>query len=104
MTLGSDVIDRYSGSEPFCYMSDHACGDFCIGCDVEAVKFMLALLMNEESWWIFTYNHVQLGVGISGPSSVEGNRNKILSEHGGPYITSQGAILVEYLIDDILEL
>jgi hypothetical protein len=45
---------------------------------------------------------IQNGVGVSLPGRLEGNPDKVLSKDVGEDRRSEGAVLVEHLVDDVL--
>ena len=86
MHLGTDAVDGDAGRAPLLDVSDHTLSLAVVG----NVKVVVV--------------DVQLAVGVSRASSLEGNADVVLADDLEPVAVPEGSVFVEDLVDDVLSL
>ena len=84
--LATDAVDGDAGSAPLLDVVDHALGLAVVG----NIKVVVV--------------DVELAVGVGGASGLECNADIVLADDVEPVALSEGSILVEDLVDNVLRL
>lgn len=84
MGLRTDTIDGDTLRHPLVDLLDHSAGNLSVVGVIEVVVV-----------------DVQLGGGISGASSAEGNTNEVLAEDSAENTITERAVLSKDLVDDV---
>lgn len=84
--LATNAVNGHTGSAPLLDVLDHALGLGIVG----NIKVVVV--------------DVELAVGVSGASGLEGDADVVLADDVEPVALSEGSVLVEDLVDDVLRL
>jgi hypothetical protein len=84
--LAANAVDGDASGAPLLHIFDHALGLAVVG----NVKVVVV--------------DVQLGAGVSGACRLEGNADVVLADDLHPVALSEGSVLVENLVADVLRL
>lgn len=84
--LATNAVNGHAGSAPLLDVLDHALGLGVVG----NVKVVVV--------------DVELAVGVGGAGGLEGNADVVLADDIEPVALSEGSVLVEDLVDDVLRL